>query len=129
MGFYGPEPLTNAQAYYVWTGLNEPGFFSVVVSGDAPNYTSGIQLVRDPHWVGGLKVDVMGWTGPNAPDSTPYTVRGTFPGSFLPEIVVRGSNGTRTVKVQQIPHTEVENHLLELHEAAIAQPEYAMSSS
>src|SRR4051812_7431726 len=57
MGFYGSEPFDKAQAWYVWTGVNEPGHFVVDVEGCAPNYTSGITLVRDAHFVGGLKVN------------------------------------------------------------------------
>ena len=127
MGFYGSEPFTSAQAFYIWTGLNQPGFFSVVVTGDAPNYTSGIQLVRDSSWVGGLKVDVMGWTGPLGPGTTPYSVRGTFPGSYVPEIVVEGTNGSQVIRVEQIAHDAVEQHLVKLNEAAIGQPAAAGS--
>jgi|SRR5205085_10273317 len=118
MGFYGPEPYTNAKAFYVWTGLNEPGHFSIEVTGDAPNYTSGIQLVRDPHFVGGLRIDVMGWTGPLGKGTKPYKVNGTFPGMFVPKIVVVGANGTHVVPVQEIPHTEAEAHLKGKAEAA-----------
>ena len=108
MGFYGPEPVTSATAYYVWTGFGEPGHFFVTAQGDAPNFTTGIQLVRDPHWVGGLRMDVMGWTGPRAPGSRPYTVHGTFPGSYLPRIVVAGANRTLVVEVKEIPFPETE---------------------
>lgn len=122
MGFYGPEPFNTAKAYYVWTGLGEPGHFTVIVQGDAPNYTSGIQLVRDQEFVGGLKVNVMGWTGPLGPGTTPYTVQGTFPGEFRPEIVVQGSNKTERVKVQEIPAEDTEKLLTEIHNATIGQP-------
>ena len=71
MGFYGPEPFDTAQATYVWTGLGTPGFFSVTVEGHAPNFTSGIKLVRDEQWVGGLAIRVMGWTGPLGKGTTP----------------------------------------------------------
>ena len=108
MGFYGPEPFDSAQATYVWTGLGSPGFFSVTVKGEAPNFTSGIQLVRDPEWVGGLAIKVMGWTGPLAHGTKPYTVRGTVPGSCLKEIVVIGSNKHEVVKVTEIPFTNDE---------------------
>lgn len=122
MGFYGSEPFNTAKAYYVWTGLGEPGFFSVVVQGDAPNYTSGIQLVREGDFVGGLKVNVMGWTGPLGPGTRPYTVQGTFPGQFVPKIVVSGRNQTLVVDVEQILHDDVEKHLVQIHEATIGQP-------
>jgi hypothetical protein len=128
MGFYGPEPFNTAKAYYLWTGLGEPGHFSVVVQGDAPNFTSGIQLVRDQHFVCGLKVDVMGWTGPLGPGSRPYLVHGTFPGQFVKEIVVAGANKTMVVQVEQILATDVESHLVQIHEATIGQPVAAGNS-
>jgi|ERR1044071_4401740 hypothetical protein len=111
MGFYGSEPFTSAKAFYVWTGLHEAGHFSIEVTGDAPNYTSGIQLVRDQHFVCGLKVDVMGWTGPLGEGTTPYKVNGTFPGMFVPKIVIAGTNGNQVIDVEEIPHTEAENFL------------------
>ena len=113
MGFYGPEPFDTAKAFYVWTGLNEPGHFSVEVTGNAPNFTSGIQLDRDRDFVGGLRIDVMGWTGPLGAGSTPYRVRGTFPGMFVPKIVVAGTNGVKLITVEEIPHTKVEAFLKE----------------
>ena len=108
MGFYGPEPFDSAQAVYVWTGFGQPGFFSVTVEGNAPNFTSGIKLVRDEQWVGGLAIKVMGWTGPIGKGTKPYKVRGSFPGSHLKEIVVIGSNKTEIVKVTEIPFTNDE---------------------
>jgi hypothetical protein len=120
MGFYGPEPFDTAKAFYVWTGLNEPGHFSVEVAGNAKNYTSGIQLVRDPHFVGGLKIDVMGWTGPLGEGTTPFKVRGTFPGMFVPKIVVAGSNGLKLITVEEIPQAKVEGFLKGQATAAVA---------
>lgn len=105
MGFYGSEPFDSAEATYVWTGLGEPGFFHVTVKGHAPNYTTGMQLVRDPHFVGGVAIDVMGWTGPRGEGSTPYTVQGSFPGMYLPEIVIVGSNKRARIHVKEIPYT------------------------
>jgi hypothetical protein len=114
MGFYGSEPFDTAEATYVWTGLRGPGFFYVTVSGQAPNFTTGIQLVRDPQWVGGLKVDVMGWTGPRGEGTTAYTVTGHFPGQFSNTIVVSGSNQTLVVDVNEIPHDQAEDHMQSL---------------
>lgn len=114
MGFYGPEPFDTAEATYVWTGLGAPGFFSVTVKGNAPNFTSGIQLVRDSHFVGGLAIDVMGWTGPLGQGTTPYTVHNTFNGMFLPKIVIVGQNKRLLIDVKEIPFTTDEayvNHL------------------
>lgn len=109
MGFYGPEPFDTAKGVYVWTGLGKPGFFSIAVEGNAPNFTSGIKLVRDEQWVGGLAVKVMGWTGPIGQGTKPYKVRGSFPGSYLKEIVIIGSNKTEVVKVTEIPFTSDED--------------------
>ena len=105
MPFYGPEPFDTAEAIYVWTGLGEPGFFAVTVKGSVRNFTSGIQLVRDAHWVGGLAIDVMGWTGPLGEGTRPYTVSGTFPGTYRKDIVVIGSNKRVVVQVKEIPFT------------------------
>lgn len=105
MGFYGPEPFDNAEATYFWTGLNSPGFFAITVTGHAPNFTSGIRIVRDEQWVGGLAFKVMGWTGPLGQGTTPYKVQGSFPGSFQKEIVVIGSNKNQVVKVKEIAFT------------------------
>jgi hypothetical protein len=38
----------------------------------------------------------------------PYKVHGTFPGSYLKEIVVIGSNKNEIVKVTEIPFTNDE---------------------
>lgn len=114
MGFYGYEPFDTAQATYVWTGVRTPGFFLVQVSGQAPNYTTGIQLVRDPHFVGGLKVNVMGWTGPIGEGTTPYSVHATFPGDALRSIVVSGENKQEVIEVQEVPAEQAEDHMQSL---------------
>ncbi|WP_075341979.1 hypothetical protein [Tenacibaculum agarivorans] len=113
MGFYGKQPVTEDQcsAVYVWTGLRTPGFFSVYVEGDAQNYSYGFDLVRDPHFVGGLKIDAMGWTGPIGKGTSHYKVRGSFQGEFRKEIVISGSNGDFAIPVKEIPHDEVENYV------------------
>jgi hypothetical protein len=105
MGFYGPEPFDTAQAIYVWTGGGLPGFFYVTVQGHAPNFTSGIKLVRDEQWVGGLAIKVMGWTGPLGQGTKPYKASESFLGFFLKEIVIIGSNKHEIVKVKEIPFT------------------------
>jgi hypothetical protein len=73
MPFYGPEPFDTAEAEYVWTGLRVQGFFRVTVKGHAQKFSFGFKLVRDPHWVGGLAIDVEGWTGPGVDRSARCT--------------------------------------------------------
>jgi hypothetical protein len=112
MGFYGPQPVTakNCKATYVWTGLNTPGFFFVEVEGDAKNYSSGFTLVRDPNWVGGLKINSMGWTGPLGEGTKAYKVTGSFPGAFNDQIVIAGSNGNFVINVDNVPHDEADTY-------------------
>jgi len=113
MGFYGKEPVNAAKtiATYLWTGLNTPGVFIIEVQGDAPNYSYGFTLVRDTHFVGGLKIDSMGWTGPLGEGTTPYTSRGSFPGEYVPKIVISGSNGDFVIPVKEIAHDEVDSYV------------------
>jgi hypothetical protein len=105
MPFFGLEPFDTAEAIYVWTGLGQPGFFRLTVKGNARRFSFGFQLKRDPEFVGGLAIDVMGWTGPLAEGTVPYAVTATFNGTFLPEIVVIGANKTEVVKVKEVPFT------------------------
>jgi hypothetical protein len=114
MGFYGPEPFDTAEATYVWTGLRTPGFFSVTVKGNAPNFTTGIKLVRDPDFVGGMAIDVMGWTGPLGKGTTSYTVYGTFNGMYLPKILIVGSNQRLLIDVKEIPFTSEDDYVKQL---------------
>ena len=110
MPFFGLEPFDTAEATYVWTGLGQPGFFHVTVKGNARKFSFGFQLKRDPEFVGGLAIEVMGWTGPLALEGTvPYTVSATFNGTFLPEIVIIGANKTEVIKVKEVPFKSEED--------------------
>jgi hypothetical protein len=111
MGFYQPEPFDSAEATYVWTGLGSPGFFSVQVKGTVRNFTSGIKLVQDTHFVGGLAIEVFGWTGPLGQGTRAYAVSGLFKGLYLKEIVVIGSNKKEIVHVKEIPFTSDEDYI------------------
>src|ERR1700683_5403207 len=108
MPFFGLEPFDTAEAEYFWTGLGQPGFFSVTVRGNAKKFSFGFKLRQDAHFVGGLAIEVMGWTGPLTQGTTPYTVTGDFNGRVLPEIVVIGSNKTAVVRVKEVPFTSDE---------------------
>ncbi len=110
MGFYVKEPvdLSKIRVYYLWTGFEVPGVFIVNVEGDAPNYSYGFDLIRDPHFVGGLKIDSMGWTGPLDQGTSHYKVNGSFPGEFRSKIVISGSNGDFLINVEEVPHDQVD---------------------
>ena len=113
MGFYQKEPVDakNSTAVYLNGENGAPGLFVVYVKGDAPNYSYGFNLVRDPHFVGGLKIDSFGWTGPLGEGSTRYKVKGSFPGSYLPKIVLSGSNGDFLLDVEEIVADKVDDYV------------------
>ena len=113
MGFYSKEPVNpkKTTVEYLWTGLGTPGVFIVKAEGDAPNYSYGFNLIRDPHFVGGLKIDVMGWTGPLGKGTTPYVVKGTIPGEFRQTIIISGSNGDFPIEVKEINHAKVDEYV------------------
>ncbi|WP_298904769.1 hypothetical protein [uncultured Psychroserpens sp.] len=113
MGFYMKQPVdaSKTTATYLWTGLRTPGIFVIEVEGDAQNFSYGFTLKRDEHFVGGLKIDSMGWTGPIGQGTTPYKVHGSFPGQFTPKIVISGANGDFIVDVKEIPSDQVEDYV------------------
>ena len=113
MPFFQREPFNQAEAIYVWAGVDQPGFFQVTVQGDAPKISFGFQLKQDINFAGGLTVEVLGWTGPiiEPPQTTPYSVTGRFNGIFLPEVVVIGSNKIEVVPVTVVPFTTDEEFM------------------
>jgi hypothetical protein len=111
MPFFQSEPFDTARAKYFWAGPGHPGFFRVTVRGHARNFSFGFQLRRDPHFVSGLALDVMGWTGPLAHGTTPYTVTADFVGRYAPEIVVIGANKTEVVHVEEIAFESEESFM------------------
>lgn len=121
MGFYSTEPVNPAKTTvtYLWTGLRTPGIFIVEVQGDAPNYSYGFTLTRDSHFVGGLKINSMGWTGPLGQGTTPYISKASFPGTFQNEIVISGSNGSFLIPVKEIVHDEVDAYIKSQAEEAV----------
>lgn len=113
MPFIQREPFTRAEAIYVWAGVKQPGFFQVTVQGDAPKVSFGFQLKQDINFVGGLTVEVLGFTGPiiAPPETTPYSVTGRFNGIFLKEVVVIGSNKIEMIPVKEVPFTTDEEFM------------------
>lgn len=79
--------------------------------GHARNFSFGFQLKQVSTFVGGLAVDVMGWTGPLALGTTPYHVTADFVGSYAPEIVVIGANKTEVVHVEEIAFESEESFM------------------
>jgi hypothetical protein len=110
MPFFGSEPFDTAEATYVRTPIG-PGYFRVTVKGHARKFSFGFQLKRNTSYVGGLEIEVMGWTGPLAAGTVPYTVTADFHGAFLKEIVVTGSDKTETVHVRDIVHKTEEEFM------------------
>jgi len=117
MPFFQTEPFDTAHAKYFWSGAGQPGFFRVTVRGHARNFSFGFQLKQAPTFVGGLAVDVMGWTGPLAKGTTPYTVTADFVGAYAPEIVVIGANKTEVVHVEAVAF-ESEESFMRAHAAS-----------
>jgi hypothetical protein len=119
MGFYGLVPFDRAEVTYVWTGVEEPGHFSVKIWGHAQQYTYDVQLKQDSRWVCGLKVDVMGWKGPIGQGTDEYTATGAFPGQFVDKIIIEGSNKREVVPVKQIPAEQAEEYMQSLTAVAV----------
>ena len=111
MPLFQTEPFDTARAKYFWAGPGRPGYFRVTVRGHARNFSFGFQLRRVPSFVSGLAVDVMGWTGPLAHGTTPYTVTADFVGRYAPEIVVIGANKTEVVHVEEIAFESEESFM------------------
>ena len=111
MPFFQSEPFDTAHARYYWAGAGHPGYFRVTVRGHARNFSFGFQLRQVPTFVSGLAVDVMGWTGPLAHGTTPYTVTADFVGRYASEIVVIGANKTEVVHVQEIAFESEESFM------------------
>ncbi|HVK98294.1 MAG TPA: hypothetical protein VM553_00705 [Dongiaceae bacterium] len=113
MGFYMKQPVNpkKIKVVYLWTSEGTPGIYSVEVQGEAQSFSAAFELTRDPNFIGGLKIDVMGWTGPSVKGITPYRVCGSFPGHYIPRITISGSNGDFSIKVAEIPHYDVDEHI------------------
>ena len=118
MPFFQSEPFDTAHARYFWAGPGHPGFFRITVRGHARNFSFGFQLRRDQGFVGGLVVDVMGWTGPLAQGTTPYTVTADVTGGFLPSVIVRGANKTEIVHVTEVGFESEERFMREVTTSA-----------
>ena len=116
MPFFEKEPFDSAEATYVWSGLSSPGFFFVRVKGHAPVFTSGLQLLPDTGFVGGLAIEVMGWTGPllKNNEKTPYNISGHFKGTYAKEIFVVGLNQIEIVHVKELRFHSDEEYIKSL---------------
>ena len=102
MPFFQPEPFDSATVRYHRAHYGFPGYYRVTVRGHARNLSYGFQLKQLPTFVGGLAVQVMGWTGPLTQGTTPYHVTADFIGTFAAEVVVVGANKTEVVHVEDV---------------------------
>lgn len=96
----------------------------MTVRGHARNFSFGYQLKRDPHLVSGLAIEVMGWTGPLAHGTTPYTVTADFTGGYWPNVVVVGANKTEIVHLEEVAF-ESEEKFMDKYMASAHLPETA----
>ena len=112
MGFPTTIPFDKAQASYVDPGPigTGPGVFHVRVDGESLDYSYAISLERHPNFVGGLRIDVMGWRGPEGEGTKPYSVAGTFQGMHVPKIVVCGGGRCELIEVTHIVAGDADEH-------------------
>ncbi len=96
MDLYGSVPFDEVEAVYIWNGLGAPGFFDVTVKGFAPNFTVGIQLLRDRRITEEVVLNVRGWIGLSRDQKSPYVVHGAFEEHYAPQIFIV-SNGKRQI--------------------------------
>jgi len=87
MGFLGLIPADKLAASYD----PQNKVLILYAEGKAKKYTTGIHFVQDLHFVGGLKFDLEGWTGPIGPGWQPYKIKGEFP-LTLPSVVTPGKD-------------------------------------
>ncbi|KYF95109.1 hypothetical protein BE20_46720 [Sorangium cellulosum] len=105
MGFYGPVTThgLEATAEFRATGFGGVvGVLGIKVSGEAQNFTSGFVLVRDEKFVGGLRYNLMGWTGPLGKGDSPFHHEQGFDLGAMPpeEIVIASASETIRVPVK-----------------------------
>lgn len=114
MGFYVKQPLTHyaSRATYLWSGQDTPGIFIVEVNGDAHNFSYAFSLVKESDFVGGLKINVMGWSGPLTKGTMPYRVIHSFPGAYQKNIIISGANGDFLIPVKEIAHDKADEYMI-----------------
>lgn len=114
MGFFVKQPVNHSAttATYLWAGQDIPGVFIVEVDGDAQNFSYAFSLLRDDDVADGLKIDVMGWSGPLTKGTMPYKVSHAFPGEYQKSIIISGANGDAVVSVKEITHDKADEYLM-----------------
>lgn len=101
MGFLGLAPADALAATYAPADQ----ILTLYAKGTAPNYTYGYNFARLP-WLGGLKYELLAWSGPHAAGTTPYTHTQRFDVPNLSivdpdgEIQVLTAEGDRSVTVR-----------------------------
>jgi len=103
MGFLGLAPAADLAATY------DPSeqVLTLFARGDAPNFSYGFEFKR-VSWIGGLKFELLAWTGPHAPGTKEYKYSQNFdipnlnivdPDGFVDIITLSDPRG-RSVKVK-----------------------------
>jgi hypothetical protein len=98
MGFLQFIPASRLSAIYT------NGRLGLSATGDAQQFTSGIEFVPDTQFAGGLKYNLMGWVGPLTGKSQPYQQQQSFEVAGVPkQVVVQDASGSHVVKVELVP--------------------------
>jgi hypothetical protein len=110
MGFRGLVPAEELAAFYN-ASLQTLTLFA---SGEVQKYTYGINFIRDPHWVGGLKFELYGWTGPLSVGFEKYScdtsVSIQLPSPVIPEaevvIVTQNYPDGQVIPIEGLPNRD-----------------------
>jgi len=98
MGFLQFIPASRLSAVFT------SGRLTLSATGDAQQFTSGIEFVPDTQFTGGLKYNLMGWVGPLTGKSQSYQHDQGFEVASDPrQVVVQDASGSHVVKVSVIP--------------------------
>lgn len=99
MGFKGPIAASELGAVY------DPAkqVLTLSASGEVQNYTYGFKFERQP-WIGGLRFELTGWSGPIGPGASKYSFSEDF---SIPGLTVFDPKGTVIIVTSNHPDGEV----------------------
>ena len=110
MGFRGLVPADELAAVY----NADLQTLTLYACGEVQRYTYDINFIRDPHWVGGLKFELYGWTGPLGQGAEPFACETSFqielPSPVIPSgeavIVTRNHPKGKVIPIEGLPNPE-----------------------